>query len=94
MEGGGFLLPTLDACQFTFPLSCEGSVGDAHSFHYGVEGQPLLGGHERLLATLHIAAGKEGLDDGGTRGGSADATFLHGLTHLLVLHVLACRLHR
>ena len=94
MEGGGFLLPTLDACQLTFPLSREGGIGNAHPFHYGVESQPLLGGHERLLATLHVATGKEGLDDGGTGGGSAYSTFLHGLTHFLVLHVLACRLHR
>ena len=46
-----------------------GGVGDADiglvevAHVGGVEGQPLLGGHKRLLATLYVASGKEGLDD-------------------------------
>ena len=93
MEGGDFLLPTFDACQLPFPFSREGGISDAHFLYHGIEGQPFLGRHKRLLAALHVAAGKESLDDGGTGGGSTDAALLHGLTDLLILHVLTCCLH-
>ena len=80
--------------QFRLPTPGHFHIGDVHLLHDGIQGKPFLRRHERLLHAHHVFAPEQGLDDGGTGGGCADAAVLHCLTQRVVLNFLASRFHR
>ena len=75
--------------QFRLPASRHLHVGDVHAPDDGIQGKPFLRRHERLLHAHHVFPFEQGLDDGGTGGGRADAAVLQRLPRFLVLQALA-----
>ena len=75
--------------QFRLPAPGHFHVGDVHALHDGIQGKPFFRRYERLLHAHHVFAPEQGLDDGGTGGGRADAAVLQRLPRFLVLHALA-----
>ena len=94
MEGVARLTAALHLVELLLPPARELWRGEQVIAQHGDEADGLVGGAKLLALAFHVFAVDEALDDVGAGGGGAQATILHRLGGLVVVHQFAGGLHR
>src|SRR5262249_25319798 len=81
-------------CELLLPLPRQLGRREQRRSQYRDERDALRRRHQRLLLTSDILPLEQRLNDGGTRRRGPQARVLHGEPQLIVIHLLAGRLHR
>ena len=92
-ELAGVVFVGLNVAQLLLPLAGELGALEEVLLYDADEGYACGRGFEAFAHLADVLSLEEGLDDGGARGGAADAVGLEGVAQRLVLHRLAGRLH-